>query len=322
MKLTTVINTVNANDLDQSSTVNINMASDIEGELCPVCGESRPILVNESWAGQLHSACCHGACESCLADWVVSELPRCRAERMLRVRCIDQECPKVIPQPLVHHALSVAQVPACVTELTDGEVDLHMCIFGPRNEQPMQGPHVCSICCETTPHLFKNFGCEHAACESCWQRWFEVQIPMCRAKCEVPELVRCINSECGAVLAPHLLRHVLTESLEATQLLAELATRSRLQKNLMFPQEMQVNCPRPGCVGLGYLGFDQIMCFICEHQWTCNGSQPEDGMPVGAIKACPKCKVNIEKTGGCDHMTCSQCRHEFYWTTLANYRTG
>jgi len=115
---------------------------------------------------------------------------------------------------------------------------------------------------------------------------------------------------------------VCKESLEATRLLAELAIRSRVQKNLMFPQEMQVNCPRPGCVGLGYLGFDQIMCFICEHQWTSNGSQPEDGMPVGVIKACPKCNVNIEKNGGCNHMTCSQCRHEFYWTTLANYRTG
>ncbi|ORY02460.1 hypothetical protein BCR34DRAFT_591901 [Clohesyomyces aquaticus] len=36
-------------------------------------------------------------------------------------------------------------------------------------------------------------------------------------------------------------------------------------------------------------------------------------------KKCPGCKYNIEKTFGCDHMTCSKCRHEFCWTCLAPY---
>lgn len=294
------------------------LSADVDA--CPVCAEARPVLISESWAGQLHSACSHGACVRCLACWVVSQLPRCSAEGMLRVRCIDQRCPKVMPQPLVRLALSIAQVPVCINELSADELDLHMCIFGPRNERPPPGPHVCPICCEIAEHLLRNFGCEHAACSSCWERWLEVQIPMCRAKRETPEAAKCFVPECGADLAAPLWRHACSESLEGSRLLTELATRSRLQNNLMYPREMQVNCPRPGCVGLGYLGFDQVMCFICEHQWMSNGSEPEDGMPAGVIKACPNCKVNIEKNGGCDHMTCRQCRHEFSWTTLANYR--
>lgn len=38
-------------------------------------------------------------------------------------------------------------------------------------------------------------------------------------------------------------------------------------------------------------------------------------------KACPRCKGDIEKNGGCDHMTCRRpgCGYEFYWSTLKPY---
>lgn len=33
---------------------------------------------------------------------------------------------------------------------------------------------------------------------------------------------------------------------------------------------------------------------------------------------CPKCKVCIEKNGGCSHMTCNRCKHEFCWGIYDN----
>jgi hypothetical protein len=33
----------------------------------------------------------------------------------------------------------------------------------------------------------------------------------------------------------------------------------------------------------------------------------------------PKCSVPIEKTGGCNHMTCSKCYYEFCWLCSAEY---
>lgn len=36
--------------------------------------------------------------------------------------------------------------------------------------------------------------------------------------------------------------------------------------------------------------------------------------------ACPKCKVFIEKAGGCDHMTCSQCSYQFCYGCSADYK--
>ncbi|KAF2501288.1 hypothetical protein BU16DRAFT_451626, partial [Lophium mytilinum] len=36
-------------------------------------------------------------------------------------------------------------------------------------------------------------------------------------------------------------------------------------------------------------------------------------------KKCPGCKGKVEKMSGCDHMTCSKCRHQFCWICLAPF---
>lgn len=36
-------------------------------------------------------------------------------------------------------------------------------------------------------------------------------------------------------------------------------------------------------------------------------------------KPCPKCFVNIEKKGGCMHMTCTKCKHEFCWLCFGDW---
>ena len=44
-------------------------------------------------------------------------------------------------------------------------------------------------------------------------------------------------------------------------------------------------------------------------------------------KPCPNCKAPIERSDGCNHMTCSKCEHDFCWVCLGNWsvhgsRTG
>lgn len=38
--------------------------------------------------------------------------------------------------------------------------------------------------------------------------------------------------------------------------------------------------------------------------------------PAEQIKSCPNCGVRIVKDGGCNHIKCTMCSHEFDWDTL------
>lgn len=40
------------------------------------------------------------------------------------------------------------------------------------------------------------------------------------------------------------------------------------------------------------------------------------------IKDCPKCKTAMEKTEGCDHMTCGGCGTHICWNCLETFGTG
>lgn len=75
-------------------------------------------------------------------------------------------------------------------------------------------------------------------------------------------------------------------------------------------------------------------CFVCEEEigeekmGRINRAKEENSsekfikklLNSREFKRCPKCEWIISKNGGCDHMTCKKCHHEFYWSTLKNYR--
>merc|ERR1711879_481242 len=119
---------------------------------------------------------------------------------------------------------------------------------------------------------------------------------------------------------------VLYLSAPARQLANELEHRFETEA-IAGSLPVLAECPSSDCVGVGLLGYGVVSCTCCGRQWSAEHNEKiEDALNqilerlVDGIKRCPKCRVAIEKNGGCNHMTCKSCKHEFFWDTLAPYR--
>ncbi|CAK9072790.1 unnamed protein product [Durusdinium trenchii] len=387
-----------------------------EALVCPRCGEEQDqVLVN--------TACGHGACRNCWLADLPSKLEWCKAYCALDVPCGHEGCNEgcfevlkhldspVIPEVkryveqvqsdllefspwCVHEANAGAPGPVCpsceyrVTALlhcsckqrvackqcwdSDFKYEVFRCkntsafvlhqLHGTscqgcsshrecltkaynkalKRAAPYAAPRgtiapTCPICqevslvllCASRTHYW------HAACERCWMSWAEGQLDKCFAEKKLP---RCLWPQCQVSMAGgenffakdcvwELVQDSCYSSSELKDFLGKLKLRKRLQSNPFFPAALQVECPRPRCLGIGYLGYDTVMCFLCEHQWEDSGEKPLklsgaciDELEAAGVRVqqCPKCHEYIEKNGGCDHMTC-RCGHQFSWTTLKTW---
>lgn len=67
-------------------------------------------------------------------------------------------------------------------------------------------------------------------------------------------------------------------------------------------------------------------CTCAEYQqWRTENEQADDLFEAWRernTKNCPKCAAPIQKNGGCNHMTCSRCRHQFCWLCMADYTSS
>ena len=210
-----------------------------------------------------------------------------------------------------------------------------------------QAQEQCPICCEyvDSHDLHSNetnagpymSACHCHACAKCIVKWVNMQLPVCRAN-------KSLRVQCHSCHKTMPQKLVLMSN-SALELATALERREVLQRNELFPACMQVECRNIECVGIGYLGHETIMCMICEEQWNASeetvvhiGANEIDASELAklgngqlanikvadqltiTVRKCPNCGVITEKNGGCDHMRCRQCNHEYYWSTGKKYR--
>lgn len=291
--------------------------------VCPSCG-----AVQHALLGSMQ--CDDVACASCWKSWAESQLPFSYAQCRASVRCLGAGCQLEVSPSCLRCIASWSEPVRVFANTISSEIagfQLHVS----RGVQLRwastalsEPPLLCPICRENCRALHEVAQCGHGACESCWMRWAEAQLANCCA--ERVARPRCFGQGCQQVLEPALWQQVCSHSTAVRDFNLAFRWRSRLQNNHLFPAEMQVDCSREGCLGLGYLGFEMVMCFMCEHSWPADGGLPaadlgEERILGLALKKCPACTEYIEKNGGCDHMTC-RCQHQFSWTTLQKWRPG
>ena len=95
-----------------------------------------------------------------------------------------------------------------------------------------------------------------------------------------------------------------------------LAFKSDTPKSHMKPSEYKVQCSK-----------DHSSCFNCQEPWheplgcamlkkwlkKCQDDSETANWIVTNTKECTKCHTSVEKNGGCNHMTCRQCKFEWCW---------
>lgn len=69
-----------------------------------------------------------------------------------------------------------------------------------------------------------------------------------------------------------------------------------------------------------------INCHQPWHGWASCDRSKDKGMRSfqrkSFVKQCPKCRTTIEKSEGCNHMTCHVCGHDFWWLCGEEYKNG
>ena len=81
---------------------------------------------------------------------------------------------------------------------------------------------------------------------------------------------------------------------------------------------VRCSCEKQFCFGCGREEHYTVPCLLVEG-WENQAYHQDVKMKFMVIltKKCPKCKVDIEKEGGCQYMNCTKCRTEFCWHCLA-----
>ncbi|OEL25826.1 putative E3 ubiquitin-protein ligase ARI5 [Dichanthelium oligosanthes] len=192
-------------------------------------------------------------------------------------------------------------------------------------------PVICAICfIWYRAGRTRSAGCSHYYCEDCWRGYIRAAVgdgPRCLS-------LKCPDPACSAAVVRDLVDAVADG--EDKDRYARFALRSYVEENGRRIKW----CPGPGCTrAVEFVGdaddATEVFC-ACRHGfcWIC-GEEAHRPVSCGTVRAwmaknksdsesanwvlantkhCPKCRRSIEKSMGCNHITCPHpCNHHFCW---------
>lgn len=194
----------------------------------------------------------------------------------------------------------------------------------------------CDICCEDEEGL-QSFAmkCGHRYCVNCYNQYLGQKI---KEEGEAAR-IQCPQDGCKRIMDAKSLDLLVAADLKTRY--HELLTRTYVED-----KEILKWCPAPDCenaieCGVKKKDLDKVVptvvcdckhrfcfgCILAEHQpapcklvkkWLkkCADDSETANWIHANTKECPKCNSTIEKNGGCNHMTCRKCKHEFCWMCM------
>jgi len=201
--------------------------------------------------------------------------------------------------------------------------------------------YLCPICDEQylINEIYLLDNCNHKYCRQCLEMMLQLKI-----KEGQTQNIRCPNPSCNSQIDYTQIKQLLSGNKEIFAKYEEF----NLKQALESMQDLRW-CPRPGC-GNAMIGNEALpmmvcgsesckfaFCFKCKEEWHADFSCEQyqqwklenseadkryaEWVKLHA-KECPKCHSQIEKNGGCNHMTCGKCRHEFCWLCSIDYTSS
>lgn len=193
----------------------------------------------------------------------------------------------------------------------------------------------CPVCVSPHPitHL-AGLSCAHQFCKDCWRMHFEIQISQ-----GVSTAIGCMAQQCDVLVPEDFVLQLLTRT----------TLRDKYQqftfRDYVRSHPLLRFCPGPNCRSIVYSREPKAkravcssckteFCFKCGtdyhaptdchviKKWlTKCADDSETANYISAhTKDCPKCHICIEKNGGCNHMQCYNCKHDFCWMCLGDWK--
>ena len=198
----------------------------------------------------------------------------------------------------------------------------------------------CLICYSDSPSQMFHLQCQHQFCQDCWKGYLIQQI----VHEGLAQTIVCPDFQCEILVDDQTILRFLDGNDFVQHIYQNLILNSYIEHN---PRARW--CPGKNCGQIihatsltsAYNYAQLITCGHCQTSFCFHCTQPwhdpikchwllqwnrkllDDSKNLLWIKAntklCPQCQVPIEKNGGCNHMTCRSCRHEFCWLCFGKW---
>jgi ariadne-2 len=191
-------------------------------------------------------------------------------------------------------------------------------------------PVSCPVCLAPLHHSL-SMECGHVFCYNCWREYLKERISAGNVtaiecmQCSVHvslEMVRALLSSEPCLSKYHTF--ALAEFVQSHHLLrwcpgVNCSIVFQVKENL--PKRVTCStCTTSCCFQCGEPYHLPADC-ECHRKWLvkCRDDSETSNYILANTKDCPKCHSSIEKNGGCNHMHCSRCNHDFCWVCLEKW---